>query len=221
VRWCVSCTGDTGVSLYVVTDADGSLTAYLRQLIETIPPPQKRHGEKDDRSISLINISFSKWAECTQVMLNNLNKNIIVPSLAWVRTHTFLQKIQNSMSMNSMNSITYEPLYKQNTGLGQKAVRSRHTHRDSEIKEHISVFDLFILFHLSPHHPWSNAAPRKNTLLINKGSIIQLTLLLFWTLNTQVWLNNEYLSVSGLFHTLYRGMFQRKRAYGIKACQGH
>jgi len=99
------------VSLYVVTDADGSLTAYLRQLIETIPPPQKRHGEKDDRSISLINISFSKWAECTQVMLNNLNKNIIVPSFAWVRTHTFLQKIQNSMSMNSMNSITYEPLY--------------------------------------------------------------------------------------------------------------
>lgn len=34
VRWCVSCTGDTGVTLYVETDADGSLTAYLRQLRE-------------------------------------------------------------------------------------------------------------------------------------------------------------------------------------------
>lgn len=59
------------MTLYVETDADGSLTAYLRQLRERerIPSPQKRHGEKEDRSISLINISFSKWAECRQAML--------------------------------------------------------------------------------------------------------------------------------------------------------
>lgn len=102
-----------------------------------------------------------------------------MPSFARARTHTFLQKIQNSMSMNSMNLIMYEPLYKQNTGFGQKAFRSRHTHIDSVIKEHIYLFDLFILFYFSPHHPFSNAAPQKNTLLINKGSIIQRTLLLF------------------------------------------